>query len=125
MFNNSFAFLDCSHWIENLGIFYYDVFYFMKLFPITLFFIAALLTYLEFGKVTFKTFLFLSFIAFSYFLAIIGIGILLSLLLLEKMIREKKPDYYSIALVTCFLYIPLFYFLYRVHMVNKLSLDLE
>ncbi|MBP8193354.1 MAG: hypothetical protein KAX69_07090 [Chitinophagales bacterium] len=117
--------LGFSHWIENLGIFYYDVFYFMKLFPITLFFIAALLTYLEFGKVTFKTFLFLSFIAFSYFLAIIGIGILLSLLLLEKMIREKKPDYYSIALVTCFLYIPLFYFLYRVPMVNKLSLDLE
>ena len=117
--------LGFSHWIENLGIFYYDVFYFMKLFPITLFFIAALLTYLEFGKVTFKTFLFLSFIAFSYFLAIIGIGILLSLLLLEKMIREKKPDYYSIALVTCFLYIPLFYFLYRVPMANNLSLDLE
>lgn len=116
---------DFSPWLQNVLLLYQEIVNIPKLFPVSIFIIAALLTYLEAGKTSFKTFFFLAFIAFSYFLATVGIGVLVTLLLLEKIFREKQIDYYSIATIATFLFIPLFYFIYRIPIINNLSLNLE
>ena len=114
-----------SPWMQNVIMFSFDGIIFPKLLPVTLFMLAAVLQYEEQKRIHFRVLLFLTFIVFSYFLATVGIVSLVVMLAAYEMWRSRHLEPYSILLISSFIFIPLFYYLYGVPLANDVSLSME